>query len=435
MLAAEAGGLSIPFCSQRKEVRTVRRWTLLLAGAALWLFLAAIPALADGGPHVAAINNGTAGLTADGCAGCHRAHTALGGPIGGRGTLLAVDGEVALCQSCHAGGVTGATTDVMNGVQYNVAVDTNGVPIPRGTNVLGALRGGGFAYARINSHDPFRSATENVKVSVLANGEAVTSAHMKLDTAFGNKVTLQNVAWGNGDFSATANAGPTVSISCGTCHNVHGNNNYRILRPQPTADGLAAVPAPGAVVQDGPAKAETIAKTDARNYSVIQTNTAGTRIYLASEVEALALTTPAGDYWHRRVPWTSTSSANDAPNGQTASATGFPFQISTWCSTCHTRYMNTGESGAEDSTDAIFKYRHATSGSRACTTCHVSHGSNALMNGAYSAKAPYPGGSRSGPSSRLLKIDNRGTCQMCHDPATDFEGVGDLGTVPVPTLP
>ena len=26
----------------------MRRWTLLLAGAALWLFLAAIPALADG---------------------------------------------------------------------------------------------------------------------------------------------------------------------------------------------------------------------------------------------------------------------------------------------------------------------------------------------------------------------------------------------------
>ena len=70
----------------------MRRWTLLLAGAALWLFLAAIPALADGGPHVAATNSGAgaSGLTADNCAGCHRAHTA-------QGAMLLITDESALC--------------------------------------------------------------------------------------------------------------------------------------------------------------------------------------------------------------------------------------------------------------------------------------------------------------------------------------------------
>ena len=66
----------------------MRRLMLLIAAASLWLFLAAVPALADGGPHVASVNSGVSSLTADSCAGCHRAHTAQGamlleGPRGG----------------------------------------------------------------------------------------------------------------------------------------------------------------------------------------------------------------------------------------------------------------------------------------------------------------------------------------------------------------
>ena len=44
------------------EVMTVRKLALLGAVAALWLFVAALPALADGGPHQVAINSGTSGL-------------------------------------------------------------------------------------------------------------------------------------------------------------------------------------------------------------------------------------------------------------------------------------------------------------------------------------------------------------------------------------
>jgi hypothetical protein len=54
-----------------------------------------------------------------------------------------------------------------------------------------------------------------------------------------------------------------------------------------------------------------------------------------------------------------------------------------------------------------------------CTQCHVAHGSNAVMGGTYSSSFAYPvelgGAAISAPSSRLLKIDNRGTCQACHD--------------------
>ena len=90
----------------------MKRWTLLLAGAALWLFLAAVPTFADGGPHVASLNNGSGGLTADSCAGCHRAHTAK------NDFLLVQASTTDLCLTCHGATGTGATTNVVNGVQF-----------------------------------------------------------------------------------------------------------------------------------------------------------------------------------------------------------------------------------------------------------------------------------------------------------------------------
>ena len=408
----------------------MRRWTLLLAGAALWLFLAAIPALADGGPHQADINNGTNGLTADSCAGCHRAHTGQT-----EDSLLATPTVEALCLTCHGTSGTGATTNIEDGVQYN----DGAMPPVRGTSVIGALRGGGFVYARIKSSDPFRTPAELGKVSVLTAGENVTSAHLKLASEAaavnGDKVVLQNVAWGNsaalpGGFSATPNAGPTVTITCGTCHNPHGNDLYRILRPIPNPSGLTVAAAP-ANVTDYLVGTPPAVPATTRNYTVIQTNAAGSRIYLASEVAAVG-NSAAGDYWHKRVPWNATASANDAPNGLPDSTTGFSAQMAAWCSTCHTRYLSQDRAATGD---AIYMNRHTTRSSRSCLTCHVSHGTNAQMTGTSSKAFPYPGGSRTGESSRLLKIDNRGTCQMCHDPASNFVGMPDLGTPPVPTLP
>jgi predicted CXXCH cytochrome family protein len=402
----------------------VRRLALLFAGGAVWLFLAAIPVLADGGPHIASINSGSAGISADSCAGCHRAHSAQGEPL-----LIGASGP-AFCLVCHGAAGVGATTDVATGIQYTPAA-------PSGTGrgvALGALRGGGFIQARIGSGSVTRIAynsgtriSENAKIPVSATPQNVTSAHMP-NTA-GVIGVADGVAWGNGPNSVAAYAGPTVEVECTTCHNPHGNGQYRILNPipapGPTGSGFVAA-ATGAIVTD----AALPPADDARNYTVIQT-AGGTGTLLASQVSSYGAT--AGDYFRKKVPWNGTSgTSNDAPNGLSAN---FTTQIATWCLTCHTRYLSAGFNVEE--ADGIFTYRHtSTNTQRNCITCHVAHGSNAQMTGPYSANLTNPGGTAGTVGdSRLLKIDNRGTCQACHDPTGTITAGTQVGPTPVPLVP
>ena len=422
----------------------MRRLVLLLGAGAMWLFLAALPALADGGPHVASINNGSSSLTADSCAGCHRIHTA-------EAPMLLKTDEEALCLSCHGAATTGATTDVATGIQY--------VPASDGTRTgtqLGALRNGGFVEARIGTDDPARVrygtqiADFYAKVGVGVSGP-VTSAHLPELAG----LTQPGRAWGNG--ANGSGPGPVVDISCGTCHNPHGNGQYRILNPIPLGNepppGFTPIPAPGQPVIDSPADNPDPAESDTKNYTVIQIRGTqgddGTFLLYADDVLDGGYGPTTGDYWHRYVPWlpaSTTARGSDAPNGRPSS---FNLQMINWCSACHTRYNS--PSGGErvdpitGDPDPIYHWQHQTSSNSryntACTTCHVSHGTNASM-AVFSASVPYPNGDVPGVTpgidngaSRLLKIDNRGTCQACHDP-TDTTAVGDYdGPIPMPGIP
>jgi predicted CXXCH cytochrome family protein len=173
---------------------------------------------------VASVNSGTSSLTADSCAGCHRAHTAQGE------FLLAAASEEALCLSCHNG--LGATTNVEDGIQY----------VPAGLagagNILGALRDGGYVEARIGTADAARIAyprtqsdiSQRPKVPVGATGE-ITSAHIDLTGLAGNGIADKGRVWGSG---AQGQLGATpVNMTCVECHNPHGNSQYRIVKPVP----------------------------------------------------------------------------------------------------------------------------------------------------------------------------------------------------------
>jgi len=379
------------------------------------------PAQADNGPHSIPIQaagtaiQGTYGtgiqvanIGGDQCASCHRAHTA-------KAEFLLKEAQPALCYTCHAAGM-GASTDVRNGQdQYTKK----------------ALRGGGFNYAKIDSGNatkemgPFngtRIGTVNQVIPALPTTTAAvaTTSRHEIDGVTGG------TAWGNGAFSESG-IGKSLTLECGSCHDPHGNGNYRILKPIPDDSGYAVreIRPARLAVPDDPNKAgdQSIPPVAA----VISTATgikipdAGTKVYTTA------------NYWlagDTNVPPDASASytgeLTGAVNGLNGtSPDGYIANVANWCTTCHTRYLATTQSyktplkDAAGVTDTKFMYRHRSdanykAGAANCITCHVSHGSNAKVEGASVGLNP---GDTSvvGADSRLLRVDNRGTCVMCHN--------------------
>jgi len=337
------------------------------------------PAVADAGPHVstagvAGTTYGVASAGASRCAGCHRAHTA-------KATYLLKEAQPNLCFSCHKAGAMGSSTDVANGKNADTGE---------------ALRGGGFDYALIGSGtatktlgpipvpDPVTGVTPRQSHSAtipVAAASATTSKH-QIDGV------TSGTMWGNGAISASiADTGKAnVTLECGSCHDPHGNGNYRILKALPNDSGAAVE----VNIPDAQTKKYTTA-----------------------------------DYWlvtDRTVPAVKGGALPAA-----AVTDGYIANASQWCSQCHTRYLagsgswSTPNASTAGVVDANFTYRHRSdrvdkSGVERpnCIQCHVSHGSNASMSG-YASGVSTPGGTVGSASSRLLRVDNRGTCVMCHN--------------------
>jgi hypothetical protein len=201
--------------------------------------------------------------------------------------------------------------------------------------------------ARINTTDPGFE-----QIGVLAAPQPVTSWHT-IDGA-----TVGTV-WGNGPLNT--GAGPSFAMDCTSCHDPHGNGQYRILRPIPVGSGAAA----GVTVTDEPA------------------------------------------------PKAYTTSNYFSPGPVSGN------QMSSWCATCHTRYLS---GSTTDSGDSIFAYRHRSNGTlgTTCIKCHAAHGTNAAAPGEYSSSVGFPGGglgTTATAETKLLKMDNRGICIKCH---TDY---------------
>jgi predicted CXXCH cytochrome family protein len=264
----------------------------LLFGA--WLVIGALPVLADGGPHVASANSGTSTLAADTCAGCHRAHAAAGP------SLLTSGTDQDLCFSCHGAIATGATTDVVDGNQY-----AHGATAERGVTIAGALRGGGFVNARIDSTHIQRISYPRITgqstvsfsslVPALTTPAAVTSAHLAVS---GSSITAKGVAWGNG--ATNTGAGPSVTMGCTSCHNPHGNGYYRILNPVPAPDGSGFVAVTSNATVTDAALPAGAGNVGTRNYTIIWGRT------LADVVNGTypgGGTSPnGGDYWRKYLP-------------------------------------------------------------------------------------------------------------------------------------
>lgn len=251
-------------------------------------------------------------------------------PVCHRSNIKGVS-EQEICLSCHGHNGTGAQTDV----EWGILRRANGV-------IKGGLRGGGFAKGLM---DP-----DLTGAPVMAD---VTSSHVFDGTS--------GIAWGAGRIKSTTDSGMTISLTCVSCHDPHGNGNYRSLRK----------------IISGPlsVKEEIILPDEAnKNYEIT--------------------------YVSRGYRDVSYSPAN----------------MNKWCSQCHTRYMAGRGASLRESGDVIFRNRHITDGRGAgCLDCHMAHGTTATM-GTYSGavKTPDNKTGRGINDSRLLSVSNRGGCMQCH---------------------
>jgi predicted CXXCH cytochrome family protein len=343
----------------RWRPRTAALPVCVLAVACAWLLMLATPARADNGPHDATVNSGAAGLTADSCAGCHRAHVAQGP------ALINAATEVDLCLSCHGSAVAGATTNVIDGV---LAGSGRGI------------KGGGFVNALMDT------AWDGAGAS-----RASTSSHLFDGTS-------SATVWGSGAVGSGAGQAGSV-LSCVSCHNPHGNGTYRALRPLPTG----SVAASGIAVSDEATKVYTVTSTQNRYFGEVYGG--GDYLKQYEYVEWCARC-------HTRYD-TGESGSGSTDSGDPIFRFRHMTRYTTWidCGLCH------GGSGGINATDR-FGVGWEIAHEAVCQNCHVAHGSSARM-GSISGNVAWPDGSTSATDdgrSSLLRLDYRGICLGCHDP-------------------
>jgi len=215
--------------SRMSKQAAARIGGILTGAAALFVggvLVASAPAFADNGPHVTYQGTSALGSGPDGCAGCHRLHTAAGPDYLFRSATT----ETAMCENCHGIAGTGASTDVIDGWSYSGTA----------TSAVAPLRAGGFDAASIVGDGATRNSafdtTNDRLITKAANAIGASNASSKVTTSK-HAIESTGTMWGYG----TSGAGVTgVSLECTSCHNPHGNGNYRILRPVAYAGATAS---------------------------------------------------------------------------------------------------------------------------------------------------------------------------------------------------
>jgi predicted CXXCH cytochrome family protein len=322
----------------------VKRGICSVIGSLILLFAAGSLALADGGPH------GGYTATTDGCAGCHRAHTAIGP------NLLLHSSTYDLCMTCHGSTGAGANTNVDDGYYLSTRDDSSGNYDHGAANTgdYAPLLGGGF---------------------VNYNSVAVTSIH--------SPDGLEMGAWGNGVARGSL-ADLAEGLTCASCHDPHGSPNYRILNEQINGEAVAV-----ALVDEGPAK----------DYDTEQWGSGTTTVCVACH----------GAY-HVTRPGAGTDNTDDG-----AGNTNYGGDISSFSHRVDMPYTY----GANANPEAVgldgYYLPLGQSGAGdlvVCMTCHLPHGTSVEMTGITDG-AGLPG-ETSATDSALLRLDNRGVCEVCH---------------------
>ena len=289
--------------------------------------------------------------TTDACAGCHRAHTATGP------NLLTVSQGYELCISCHGAAGTGANTNVDDGYYLSSRddLDVGGGNYDHGaanTPDYAALLGGGFLNYQ---------------------GVAVTSSH--------DPTGAEIAAWGNGVPRGSL-ADLAEAMNCASCHDPHGSPNYRIIKAE--INGAAVL-------------VEQVDEGDAKDYDTEQWGAGTSSVCAACH----------GAYHVTRA---GSGSDNSDDGGVNADYGG---DISSFAHRVDMPYNYGANLNPETVGLGGYTLPLAETDQVVCMTCHLPHGASTTMVGEAADPVGLPG-ETSATDSALLRIDNRGVCEVCH---------------------
>jgi len=316
----------------------------------LWL-MALVVVLALGTASLVSADGGPHGGYTATTDACAGCHRAHTAP----NARLLVQTSYNLCMTCHGSAGSGANTNVDDGIYLATRDDAPGgadenVGFANFTD--GNLLGGGFS---------------------LYKGVAITSSHDPTGT--------EDMSWGYGVARGTTAALAGSNLSCASCHDPHGSSNYRIMKE--TINGVAV----------------SVAQVDelAKDYDTENWGTGMSEVCAAChddyhQTAADQGSTLDGATYTHRVDMQWDAQYAGAVNPETTGMGGFTVPLAL--------------------TDDVA----VGDGVVVCQTCHLPHGTSAAMSG-FAAGAYDPAGAL-GPipsvDSALLRLDNRGTCEVCH---------------------
>jgi hypothetical protein len=420
----------------------VKRLSILVVLATMFLLAFSGVAYANFAIH------GGYSLDTDACAGCHRAHTSFSelrwanryDPSITQSALLvsSADTMTEFCNTCHGSDAPGASTNVVDGVfdagpsgsdGQAIGSDNGGVTTLYETNsTFGAtLNGGGFSF--------------------VGTSTAPASSTHGMDA--------DGIMWGFG--ASAEGAGSTlVNFTCTSCHDVHGSSNYRLLKD--SLNGQAV----GGYLPDGTPQPWVISAEEgypAGGWLKHEPGAAQMALYRPNYTEPEYAFQPpvvstqrsmsgwcAGchqQYIVRESPYDyGQYEANDSDPHSTNTPPGEAFNR-------HRHPVNiTLAAGRGEDRSLMEEVQlddglplEARPGSplargdwdyqdyMSCLTCHRAHGSAAAMSGWAEATieqntitgiwgpvlAPGAGGVEPTMDSALLRYDNRGVCERCHN--------------------